>query len=219
MVAWVIPLISYSFTIGGISGASFLTDGTRFWWLPLVPLGALILFIAPYRVWKNINDKLTKLTTKRLAVEVKPPDTSGAAKFWRHLHVVNKSGQAITGCYGELAKDARALTPISSNFVLPKELVRYHWSARKHPRTDVAKIGVHSPGLLDIAFTDGEDATVFFTPRFDAMKAYPLPKGSYEMIIRVGSEDEHFPPTCKKFKITFSGGGDLKVKDLGEVDN
>lgn len=219
MLAWPIPLTSYLFTIGGISGASFLSDGTRFWWLTLVPLGVLILFIAPYRVWKNTSDRLTTLTTKRLVVEVKVPDTSGGGKFWRHLRVANNTGQAITGCYGELAADARALTPISSGVVLPKECVRYHWTTRQHSHTGIVKIGAHSPSFLDIAFTDGEDATVFFTPLYDGTGSYPLPKGSYEMIIRVGSVDEHFPPTCKKFKITFSGGRDLEVEDSGEVDN
>ena len=212
-------IFSFILTMGGSIGA-WLTSQ---WWVILLPIGFLVILIAPYRLWQTTNNRLALLTTKRLAVEVKVPDTSGSAKFWRHLRVVNKTGQAITGCYGELAKDARALTPISSNFVLPKECVRYHWTTRKHTRTDVVKIGANSPSLLDIAFTDGEDARVLFTPQiarggFDAIPAFPLPKGSYEMIIRVGSEDEHFPPTCKKFKIAFSGGGDLEVEDLGEVE-
>jgi len=223
ILAWAIPLISLVATVGGLGGlVSLLHKGINYGWITLIPLGILILFIAPYWVWKSDNDKLKDLTTLRLKVEVEPEETSvlpdGEVSYWRHLIVRNPTGKRISGCYCKIV-DFRSNTEVSLE--LPKRGIRYPWSTRGGPALNRTTVDIAggSFDIADIAVCKSNEPNEFRTPipshdQYRRCLEYPLPPGTYEVDIEVGSDSLDFKPTLITLAIKFSGGFDLKVDDI-----
>ncbi len=63
-------------SIGGVIGAFLVKE----WWIFLIPLGILIIFLAPYKLWRNERDKLNEYERKlkpKLATFIEPNPVPG----------------------------------------------------------------------------------------------------------------------------------------------
>ena len=208
-------IASYIVTLGGSLGAYFADR----WWLALLPIGLLIIFIAPYRIWESTDNNLQLLIKPRLDVEVELSSKTNLAN-WKHLIVRNPTGKAIQGCYGLLV-DFRCKSPLDLNSELPSIGIRYPWSTRAGcslGRT-TCNIGSNSFDVLDIAACKENDPDHFYTPilsgdQYTRYMEFPLPIGVYELDIIVGSDTIDFQPTKKTFEIKFARAYDLELCDI-----
>lgn len=216
MMSYAIPILTWLSTALGISGVgSTLSSGSVAYLFTLAPLGLLVLVIAPAFLWISEHEKVVSLTTPKLSVDVpSKPLTSG----WYHLIVRNPTGVPIKDCYAKLI-DFRSLTRVDPDSELPPIGIKYPWSTLggSSSPTVTRDIGPRSFDILDIAVCKHDDPDYFYTPILSAdgyrrYMEYPLPVGTYEMDIEVGSDTMDFPPTHATFEVRFLGGYQLQVK-------
>jgi hypothetical protein len=223
LLAFIIPIASWLITLPIPAwGITLLSAGTKLGGLTFLPLVLLLLFVAPYKVWKNDNNKLMDLITPRLEVEVESPEVEilpdGEVAYWWHLIVRNPTGTKISGCYCKLVS-CRSQTKL--NVEMPKRGIRYPWSTlggSSLSRT-TCNIGSSSFDVVDIAVCQPDEPNSFYTPilGIDQYKRYlkfPLPPGTYWLDIEVGSDDLDFQPTLRNIEFQFRGGFDLRIKDI-----
>src|SRR4030042_313921 len=224
LLAFIIPIASWIITLPIPAwGITLLTAGIKLGWLTFLPLILLLLFIAPYKVWKNDNNKLMDLTTPRLKVELESPEEmettpDGETNYWHHLRISNPTGEAIIGCYCRIV-NFRSKTKV--NATLPQPGIRYPWSTRggSHLSRTTCIIGSQGFDIVDIAMCEHNEPDLFYTPvpgrgQYVRHPRFPLPPGIYEVDIQVGSDNLNFQPTLKTLEFQFRSGFDLRIKDI-----
>lgn len=209
--------LSMVVSIGGVIGAFVAKE----WWISLIPLTILIVFVAPYKLWRGAHDDLVRLTEKRLGVDIEPQmgDPKRGA-IWRHLRVTNLGVEAIDDCYGLLlefrSEDAK------NESMWPPAGFYYPWSSHGGRVKETSIAGNNGFDKLDIAvfnYLEAEYKDRLWTPelsadRYNRTMMYPLPVGTYYAKIRVGSKSADFKPTDVKLKLIYSGGSSLKVEKV-----
>lgn len=202
-------------SIGGVIGAFWAKE----WWISLVPLGILILLVAPYQLWKNAHDDLVRLTQKRLGVDIEPQigDCKKGA-IWRHLRVSNLGVEPIDGCYG-LLMEFRSEDTQNQNMCPPPGFY-YPWSSYGGRGKETKIAGSNGFDKLDIAvfnYAEAEYKDKLWTPELSAdgynrTTMYPLPAGTYYARIQVGSKSIAFKPTEIALRLMYSGGANLQIE-------
>jgi hypothetical protein len=202
-------------SIGGVIGALL----TREWWISLVPLGILIVFIAPYRLWRGVHDDLVKLTEKRLKVDIEPQiGDSRRGEIWRQLRVTNLGVQPIDDCYGLLMEFKSEDTKNQS--VCPPPGFYYPWSSYGGRSKETKIAGNNGFDMLDIVafnYAQAQYRDKLWTPElskdgYNRTMMYPLPAGTYYAKIRVGSKSTTLMPEEITLKLTYSGGANLEIE-------
>jgi hypothetical protein len=189
-------IISYMVTIGGIAGA-FITER---WWIVLIPLFIMIVFIAPYKMWKPINDRLTRITKKRLEISLAETDIRKGrdnlkgdwVQEWYRVKVHNPTALPISGCYGRLI-GSESLLPYDN---LPPPGIMFPWSSYGG-RNKVTTIANQDADFLDIAVFDGSRVRIVVLDDLSGKRdlgQFPLLIDRYKLIIQIGSQVDEFPP-------------------------
>ena len=197
----------YVITASGLVGAFSQLD-------PLVYLFAIPIFvfllIAPYKLWKKKADMVTKLTTKRLEVDIEERPEETDTTSWWHLIVRNPSSAPIESCYGQLL----SFEPNESN--KPYQGLRLPWSSWVTKEMERFTIPANASGTLDF---------VAAVPRYFSVVALSVqegrrtffnyePPGTYKVHIQIGSEKEAFSPTKLKIKIVYLGERKLTIEKI-----
>ena len=207
--------LSILVSVGGVIGA-FLS---KEWWVSLIPLGILVIFVAPYNLWRSAYDDLVKLKEKRLAVDVVPQiGDSRQGEIWRQLRVTNPGVEPIDGCYGLLvefrSEDAQ------NQDMCPPSGFYYPWASYGGRGKETKIAGSDGFDLLDIAafnYSEAQYKDKLWTPELSAdgynrVQRYPLPPGTYHARIQVGSKSTAFRPTEIVLKLRYSGGANLEIE-------
>lgn len=205
-------VVTLVLVVVSLLGATGFVAGIIKWgslvYLLIIPL-FFVFVVAPYKLWKQKSDELTRLTNKRLKASVSPPDITFKEGIqdlvWYHLRVDNPTAQNIKDCFGKLLHSS---TQENVGYTLPHSGIRYPWSTYGGPSCLTRNIPSQGHDLLDIAVYDGN---YLYTPvlardGFTRNLLFPLPEGSYEVTIQVGSETEDFQPNIVKVKIDFPKG-------------
>jgi hypothetical protein len=202
-------------SIGGVIGAFIAKE----WWISLIPLSILIIFIAPYKLWKSAHDDLIKLTEKRLKVDIEPQTgDSKKGAIWRQLRVTNVGVQPIDGCYG-LLMEFKSEDKQKQN-ICPPPGFYYPWSSYGGRGKESKIAGNNGFDKLDIAvfnYLDAQYKDKLWTPELSAdgynrTTMYPLTAGTYYAKIQVGSKSTAFQPTEIILKLIYSGGANLQIE-------
>lgn len=102
--------MALSIILGVISIGSFLgiifSASINNWW-SLVSFGFILLFIAPYKLWKGQEERLSSLLNRCFGIEllpVEPPysQCEQPTKYWYRISVTNRCSEPAKGCYGKL---------------------------------------------------------------------------------------------------------------------
>lgn len=201
-------IISYLVSIGGGVGAA----SAKLWWIYLIPLGILIVFIAPYKVWRKVSDDFEEITKKRLEISLLDPvlrqhkdDTRGEWFLeWYKLQVCNPTALPITNCYGRLIKFTPKLPwPNSPYLNLPTPGIMFPWSSYS-ARGKLATIGSHDFDSLDILVFDGSRLSVVVLNDASGQRdlgQFALLPDEYELVVQVGSQSEAFSPSDVILKV------------------
>jgi hypothetical protein len=201
-------IISYLVSIGGGIGAAF----AKLWWISLIPLGILILFVAPYKVWRKLSDEFEKITKKRLEISLTTPvlrqykdDIKGEwSQEWYKLQVHNPTALPITDCYGKLVRFTSKLPwPDSPYMNMPTPGIMFPWSSYS-ARGKLATIGSHDFDSLDVLVFDGEILSVVVLDDASGKRdltQFNLLPDEYELVIQLGSQSEAFPPSDVILKV------------------
>lgn len=189
------------------------------YWFMLAPFFSLVVFIAPYKLWKQNENELKGLKCKRLTIDVEQIDDSDDKKqpIWNHLIVRNLTAQAITGCYGRPIS-FRAKQNIHQKF--PASSIHYPWTTNIGGLGGSSvDIGARSHEYLDVFYIDFIKSQ-FFTPllqrdNWTRFPSYPLSEDEYDIKIEVGSSKEDIAHTTVHLKVIFHGDKFI-VEKLGE---
>lgn len=189
-------ICSYTITVGGIVGAFI----AKSWWLILIPLFIMTIFIAPYKIWRSINDKLTRITKKRLEISLAETDIRKGrdnlkgdwVQEWYRVKVHNPTALPISGCYGRLI-GFESLLPYDN---LPPLGIMFPWSSYGG-RNKVTTIASQDSDFLDIAVFDGSRVRIVVLDEPSGKRdlgQFPLLIDRYKLVIQIGSQVEEFPP-------------------------
>jgi hypothetical protein len=214
VVAYSIPIINYILSVLGIKGIfSVITESNYLWLWAVVPIFIMIVIIAPYKIWKSIRDELSRITTKKLDVEISPLPESSAGQIWGHLIVHNRTAKSIHACYGKLID----WQPKPCQY--PYSAVRFAWSTHGGSQREVKTIGAKSKDYLDIIVVtaNGLHIPKVSQDGITTNLQFMLPFGDYEATIQVGSEEDDFPPTNIRLKIKSKDNSHLELITLATV--
>jgi hypothetical protein len=192
----------------GVGGIAFATWANQIMALiAVVPIVITLVFIAPYKLWKEKADVVKRMTTKRLKVEVekKPEPEPAENKNWWHLIVRNTSKKSIKGCYGQVVSFEPNLGNRSYRGLrLPWSL----WVTRERERYTIPG---NTSGNLDFVVASPDYFSVIALSEEAGKAKFPYLEGhgTYKVEIQVGSEQEDFPATKIKVRIGFEEGEEL----------
>jgi len=191
--------------ISGLTGGIFAAINVDNYWFIVagcVPVLLLTLLVAPYKLWKEKVNTVTKLTTKRLEVEVEKEPEHAQNGIWWHLIVRNPSNVPIEGCYGQL------LSFIPNKNKKPYQAINLPWSSLGGIYTQTITIPGKGYKYLDVAMTNGNYLYIVTLSPDPRLRGTPYPEtdGIYRAKVKVGSEKEASEATEIKLKIVFKDG-------------
>ena len=208
IIAYIIPVLSYIFSLVGLTGiVSAIWESNYIWLTAVVPILVMIIFVAPYKIWRKTNDELIQITTKRFELSLPPPNkVEGKHPFggewsqeWYRIKVHNPTALPISGCYGKLFEFTSKL-PYSN---LPSPGLMFPWSSFSSVGR-LAKIASNDSDYLDIFAFDGKFISIVIldpnTGKRDLSQCACL-IDEYDLIVQVGSQDEAFSPTYALIRI------------------
>ncbi len=182
-------------------------------WIAIIPFGVLLLFVAPYKLWKRHEDKLHELTTPRLRLEILQSDPEiNEREIWWHLAVHNDSLEPIEGCYAKV----KSFEPNTNK--RPYEATHLPWASGGGTETRTTTIPGECSESVDVVMADRKTRMLYIPiPSAEARKRekkYPEPPGSYEIEIQVGSEKQTFKSSSIRLTIELKETGELYVKEV-----
>jgi len=160
----------------------------------------MIIFVAPYRIWRKTNDELTKITTRRFELSLPSPnkvegrDNLRGEWFqeWYRIRVYNPTAFPIQLCYGKLDKFESKL-PYPN---LPSPGIMFPWTSFGG-KEKLTRIASRDSDFLDIVVFDGNRIRIVVLDDASGKRnlgQFALLIDEYDLVIRVGSQDEPFPP-------------------------
>ena len=196
--------------IGGIALATWQNQIIVL--IAVVPVGVMLLFVAPYKLWKEKANMVRELTTKRLEVDIDERTEETDTTSWWHLIVRNPSSIPIESCYGQIV----SFEPNNNN--KPYLGVKLPWTSWLTREMERYTIPANANGILDfVVAVPRFFSVVTLSPQEGKRTFFNYePPGTYEVGIQIGSEKEAFPPTKIKFKIVYSGQRKLTIEKIGD---
>lgn len=197
----------------GVGGVAFATWGNQVMALiAVVPIIVMLIFVAPYKLWKEKADMVAKLTTKRLEVDIEERPEETDTTSWWHLIVRNPSSSPIKSCYGQLI----SFEPNKHN--KPYRGLRLPWSSWVTRERERYTIPGNASSTLDfvaalpryfsiVALSTEEGKATFFNLEGP---------GTYKVELQVGSEEEDFLATKIKARIVYAGDRKLTIEKIGD---
>jgi hypothetical protein len=201
VLAYTIPFISYVFSLAGLAGiVSSFKESNYIWLTAVIPILVMIIFVAPYKIWRKTNDELTKITTKRFELSLPAPnrierrDSVRGDWFqeWYRIQVRNPTALPISLCYGRLV-EFKSKLPYPN---LPSPGIMFPWTSfgGKEKLTTIAN---QDSDLLDIVVFDGNCIRIVILDDASGHRnlgQFALLVDEYDLVIRIGSQAEPFPP-------------------------
>ena len=202
-----VSILNLVVTVGG--GAGIASAPISKWWA-FVPLGILLLVVAPYKLWKRKRDQLIELTNKKLIVELEKNPEVAQPGYFLHLIVRNPNSKPIKNCYGQL----KSFEPNRNN--RPYSTLGLPWSHRTTREMERYTIPSNANGLLDFIVTDRKVISIFTLSPEEGKREYyyPEPPGIYRVEVRVGSETESFAPTEISVEIKLDKSGNFQSREI-----
>lgn len=185
--------------------------------LSLLSVATVLLFVAAVKLQlKVISYETPTLHVQGRISEV--PD----GPVWAQLVVMIPSGRVIRSCYGQI-NDYRALKqPDAQKYRMPGIAHRLSWSTFGPHIYEARDIGTGGD-VLDLAVAGVLEPNMFFTPRhlpiqvkpgYTTQYEFPLPRGTYEVSVLIGSLEEIIKPTVVRVVLVYEGGRNIRIETL-----
>lgn len=156
---------------------------------------ASVVFGALRWLWRRISQPSTEL--QALEPQLEHDDNAPGNQLWWNVAVTNPNGSPVTRCYGKIVeyRIVRLDDASQGRPVVPRKGTMLPWrAAPKGERRREADIGGESTDYLDLAFCE-PGWPAYLTPQLSGAGdkqpltgLYPLPSGTYEAEIEVGSD-------------------------------
>lgn len=217
--------------IGGVVTAS--VTGNWAWLLIIAPLVLIIIFVAPYKLWKEQHDTTEQLKEglqPKLAVFIEPnpvpaggvPTDQEQGTFWR-LGVTNTSLSPIHRCYGEIIKCYRINENGSRTIpeqTWPRQGHGLPWG-RGSAGTYEMSLGREQTAYLDYIMIPNQQSGILVVPLRPNppndrpnYTSYLIPCNNLEFMIAVGSKEQPMKPSVIKFTFEWAGASKSTITVL-----
>jgi hypothetical protein len=212
-----LTIIYYILTISGISIGSVIAGKSGEYWFIVagfLPIIILTIFIAPYKISKQKEDKLIELTTKKLYAELEEYPEITDEHTWWHLIVRNPSSIPIKGCYGKIISfNPNPQNKPYTSFYLP-------WTSYSGATTPGITIPGKGNNVLDFVMSNTGGLWPFcFFMKDSWIRGTPYKEnvGEYNIEIQIGSLEEILEPLIIKLVVVLDNKGNLNVKEKERI--
>ena len=223
LMAMMLSLINWTLVLVGIGGAIGASiTGQWAWLITLVPLFLMVVLVAPYAIWKPLNQKLEQLTAKRLQLGLdEQREGTDTYSLWYRIRVTNPASEAIDDCYG-LIREFKQLYPkyLAEPYArFPASGHRLPWAKGSSEGGECYRqtiLGNNIPAYLDLAHTNNPSETRLriSSPSREGkqpeMDAYQLEPGLYELLVEVGGKG--CASSSIRLRITYGSGQDVRIE-------
>lgn len=233
MTPLILTVVATIFTLIGLGGIYQTIQGSNFLWLlSWVPLGFMVIFIAPYKLWKEQQDKVKKFEDDlkpklNITIEHEPFPTGGERKgyFWV-LKVVNNGDGPVDRCYGiikhcYLKGDNENRDKGSS---IPKDGHRLPWAKQTGGGALEIRLGGGELAYLDYIMIRDKKSKVLRVPAFpnppDTRPDYEtfiIEHNNIEFEIAIGTRQEVMEPSIIRFNFEWQGADKAVITEISNT--